>query len=91
MSKKRRVPSFRLHAPFGQAVVTLGGKDFYLGRWESEASKREYDRLTGEWMANGRRLPTPEPLAELTMVELLAAYLAHAKTYYVRNGQPTGQ
>ena len=36
---RKRVPSCRLHKPSGQAVVTLGGKDFYLGRWQSEASQ----------------------------------------------------
>jgi hypothetical protein len=87
----KRVPSYRLHKPSGQAVVTLCSRDFYLGPWQSRASKQEYDRLTGEWMANGRRLPAPDEPAELTMVELLAAYLAHAKTYYVKNGVPTGQ
>ena len=64
--------------------MTLGGKDFYLGRWQSEASKAEYDRLTGEWMANGRRVVAPEAPRCLPMIELLAAYLAFAQGYYGR-------
>jgi hypothetical protein len=41
----------------GQAVVTLDGRDFYLGPSGSVASRAEYDRLIGEWMANGRAPP----------------------------------
>ena len=40
-----RVPSYRHHRPSGQAVVTLDGRDFYLGPWNSHASKDNYDRL----------------------------------------------
>ncbi len=31
-------------------MVTLNGKDFYLGRWNTAASRAEYQRLTGEWL-----------------------------------------
>ena len=52
MSKNRRVPKYRRHKPTGQAVVTLSGKDHYLGKWNTAASKAEYDRLTGEWVTS---------------------------------------
>ena len=48
-----RIPSYRHHKPTGQAVVTLNGKDHYLGLWGTAASRAEYDRLIGEWIANG--------------------------------------
>ena len=48
-----RVPSYRLHKPSGQAVVTLDGRDFYLGAYGTPASKAEYD-----WPAP-RRLVQP--------------------------------
>lgn len=36
-----RIPSYRRHKPTGQARVTLGGKDFYLGRYGTpEVRKR---------------------------------------------------
>jgi hypothetical protein len=56
MSRKRpqRIPSYRHHKPSGQAVVTLNGKDFYLGLWQSEVSKAEYERLVGEWLGSTR-------------------------------------
>ena len=80
-------PKYRKHKPTGQAVVTLSGKDFYLGQHGTRASRREYDRLVGEWQAAGRRLPAGE--SDLTVTELLAAYLRHAKSYYRRaDGTP---
>ena len=48
-----RVPSYRRHKPSGQAVVTLNGRDIYLGKWDTKASRTEYDRLIGEWLAVG--------------------------------------
>ena len=67
-----RVPSYRLHKPTRQAVVTLGGRDIYLGKHGSAVSRREYRRLTGEWLASGGALPIAEP-SELSIAELLRA------------------
>jgi integrase len=74
-------PKYRHHRPSGQAVVTHCGKDFYLGPWKSKGSKAEYDRLIGEWLANGRRLAANKH-ATLKVIELAAAFWTHAKTYY---------
>ena len=86
-----RTPSYRFHKPSGQAVVTLDGRDFYLGRFGSRESRGEYDRLLAEWLANGRRLPAPASGqgVDMTINELILAYLRHADTYYVKNGKPT--
>ena len=67
-----RVPSYRRHKPSGQAVVTLNGRDIYLGPWNTKASRAEYDRLIGEWLAAGRCLPKPD--ADLTIAELALGY-----------------
>jgi integrase len=83
-----RVPSYRRHKPTDQAVVTIDGRDIYLGKWNSAASRAEYNRLIGEWLAAGRRLPVSGN--DITVAELSRAYLAHAKSYYVKNGKPTG-
>lgn len=82
-----RVPSYRRHKPTNQAAVTIDGRDFYLGRWNSADSKAEYDRLISEWTANGRVLP---PDAGLTITELVAAYGRFAEGYYRKDGKPTG-
>lgn len=88
-SNRLRTPSYRLHKPSGQAVVTIEGRDFYLGKFGSPESRSECDRLIAEWLAAGRRLPAPG--ADLTVNEVMSAYLRHADTYYVKNGEPTSE
>jgi integrase len=88
-----RIPRYRLHKPSGQAVVTLDGKDLYLGRHNSPESLAEYRRRTSEWLTNGCRSPTPstEPsgLSDSTINELLLDYLGFADGYYRKDGKPT--
>jgi len=87
----RRVPSYRLHKASNPAVVTLCGKDFYLGEHGSTASHEKYARLVAEWSAAGCKLPPITSASNLTVSQVLAAYLAHAETYYVKDGDPTSQ
>jgi integrase len=68
-------------------VVTLNGRDIYLGRWNTQASRAEYDRLIGEWLASGRHLPSSE--SGLTVAELALSYWRFAKSSYRKDGQPT--
>ncbi|NRA97359.1 MAG: hypothetical protein HRU14_14250, partial [Planctomycetes bacterium] len=69
-------PSYRRHAPSGQAVVTLNGRDFYLGPHGSQASKAEYDRLLGEWLTNGRVLSHSNANGRAyTVAEIMVAFL----------------
>ena len=83
-------PSYRRHRVSGQAVVTINGRDHYLGPYGTKTSKAEYDRLISEWLANGRR--SPEAVPDLTIVELVASYLQHAQTYYRdTDGNPTSE
>jgi hypothetical protein len=69
--------------------VTLDGRDIYLGRYGSPASRAEFDRLLAEWLSNGRRLPAPVVASDITVNELGEVYLRHADAYYVKNGKPT--
>jgi len=82
-----RVPSYRRHKPSGQAVVTLNGRDIYLGKWGTKASRAEYDRLIGEWLAGGRSLPNADD--GVSVSELVLAYWRFAKRYYRKDGKPT--
>lgn len=83
-----RIPSYRLHKPTGQAVVTLDGLDRYLGNHGTPESRQRYAALIAEWSANGNRMPAPAD--DLTIVELCAAFWSHAETYYRRpDGSPT--
>jgi integrase len=75
-----RVPSYRKHKATGQAVVTLNGKDHYLGQHGTKASKTAYDRLISEWIAGGRALPADNE--ELSVSELIVLYWRHAQQHY---------
>src|SRR5947209_15873084 len=87
-----RIPSYRLHKPSGQAVVTLSGRDHYLGKYGSPESRAAYERLVAEWLASRRRPPAPEAATcDLTVNELLLAYWDHARSYYVKDGRPTSE
>ena len=84
-----RVPSYRRHKPSGQAVVTLNGRDNYLGKWNTKASRAEYERLIGEWLVGGRRTSSPE--SSVTVAEVALEYWRFAKAYYCKDGRPTSE
>jgi hypothetical protein len=85
------LPKYRRHRATGQAIVTLAGRDHYLGPYGTALSRSEYDRVIAEWVSQGRPDGT-EPLAvDVTVNELLAAYLRFAKGYFVRNGATTSE
>jgi integrase len=88
LGKRVRIPSYRHHRPSGQAVVTISGRDVYLGRWGSPESKAEYERLIEEWLASGRQDVRGNAI---TVAELILAYWKHAKQHYRKNGQPTSE
>jgi len=81
MSRKqamRGIPSYQRHKASGQAVVRLSGIDFYLGVYGSPESKAEYDRVTSEWLALGRRAPgKATESSELLVKELILGYYSH--------------
>lgn len=76
------VPKYRLHRQSGQAIVTINGRDHLLGPHKSKASKIEYDRLIGEWLASGRSASYGAPKGDYAVVELAADYMRWAKGYY---------
>jgi integrase len=88
-----RTPSYRFHQARNCAVVTLSGRDHYLGDYDSPESWEKYHRLISEWLA-GRHLPSASPLPSptpMTVAELLLAYWKYVKTYYVKDGRPTSE
>ena len=63
-SKQPKRPGYCLHKPSGRGYVELGGKQYYLpGKHGSKESVQEYERLVGEYLANGRKLPGTESSA----------------------------
>src|SRR5690606_12919743 len=68
----------RRHKATGQAVVTINGKDIYLGKFDSAKSRAEYNRIIAEWTANQGTLPRQQT-SDLTIAELCAAFFRHAQ------------
>jgi len=86
---KRNFPTYRLHKPSGRAVVTLNGKDYYLGRHGSKASREEYERVVGEYLANGKKLPPTTTQGGIIGEELAIHFLDWCEGYYRKNGELT--
>lgn len=84
-----RQPSYRLHKARGCAVVTINGKNHYLGKYGSPESHEKYARLIAQWQANGKELPACaayDESGDLSVSALLLKYLAHAEGYYKSYG-----
>lgn len=81
-------PKYRHHRATGQAAVTIAGRHHYLGPYGTKASKLEYDRLVGEWLAGGRPV-TASQAETITVVEMLARYWRFAQEHFRKDGQPT--
>lgn len=89
---KHQVPKYRKHRVSGQAVVTIAGRDHYLGPHGTKASRLLYDRLIAEYLAADRQpFPSGNEHRGPAVVEILAAYWKHCKAYYVKNGKPTNE
>jgi integrase len=96
MPKTNRPPSYRLHKARNLAVVTIDGKNYYLGRYGSLESHEKYARLIAEWRANRKHLlPTtaagPAVDRTLSVNELILAYWRHVEGYYVKEARPTSE
>jgi integrase len=89
VSTPEKPPKYRRHKVTGQAVVTIDGRDVYLGKYGTAKSKEAYRRIVGQWMQNGGRLPE-NPYAA-TVAEVIVAYKRFATSYYVKDDRPTNE
>jgi len=92
--KKFRKPKLRLHKPSGQGFIEVKGWLRYVGRWDPERpddypiTQENYEAAVKEVRVNGGRLP--DRGADTRVVEVVTAFLDHAKTYYRGpDGNPT--
>ena len=87
----KKIPSYR-RKKVGKHVyglVVINGHEIYLGKWNSKASKEEYERLIGEYLAAGRTGSESKPV---TVVEIAVDYARHMKTRYrTRDGKPSNE
>jgi hypothetical protein len=84
-----RIPSLRLPKPSNRAVVTITGRDHYCGPWGSKRAQVEYERLIGEWSANGGVNKAAD--RAVMVAELVLAYRKFANTYYAAPSREVAQ
>lgn len=85
-----RTPSLRLHKHSGRAFVEIEGVRYYLGKHGTPETRQAYDEAIAEWLVNGRRMPVSQE--ELTVIELCARYMSHARRHYRKpDGTPTSE
>lgn len=83
--KPNSVPAYCLHRASRKAVVRINGRDHYLGPYDSDESRAEYDRLIAEWLARGRQSTEPTMPSEnesRSVNEVLLAYVDFAEAHY---------
>ena len=93
---KTRPPSYRLHKASGHAIVTIDGRDHYLGKYGTPESRARYKQIVAQWAATNTDATTNgchrvASHDDLRISELFLAYLEFARRYYVKNGRPTGE
>jgi integrase len=93
VARTPKVPSYRLHKPSGMAVVTLGGRDKYLGKHDSKESHVAYKRAVAEFYA-GQETPRGDAKAggagkSIDVARLALLYLEWAIGNYRKNNKPT--
>jgi integrase len=91
------VPKLCLHKGSGQAFVLVHRKPLYLGKYGTPAAQRAYAQFVEQLSLAAEKAEQAEASAafvprkadDLTVVELLAAYLTFAEGEYRKHGQPT--
>jgi len=91
--QKVHIPAYRLHKPSGQARLIIDGRRVYLGRDGSPESREKYARLVAELASPGNGTDTAPAagswLTPPSINELNLGYWKVAKSYYVKDGEPT--
>jgi len=96
MPRKKSPPKYRLHKARNCAVVTIDGKNHYLGPYGSPESFEKYARLIAGWRATPFTLVEKMPRSgcsgaafpDITLNEVLLAYWQFAEGYYTKDGKP---
>ncbi|HXT57095.1 MAG TPA: site-specific integrase, partial [Pirellulales bacterium] len=93
MPAKKSPPKYRLHKARNSAVVTIDGRNHYLGPYGSPKSHELYARLIAQRQnaLDLRPQALPRHDDQLTIAELSVAYWRFANGYYRKEGEPTGE
>jgi len=76
--KRKQLPKYCRHKATNRAFVRIEGKAYYLGKYNSDESRKEYDRIIGEFLANGLKT---DYQSEIVLIEnLIGKFLNYIKT-----------
>src|SRR5262245_11441259 len=90
-SRRAKEPSYRLHKPSGLAFVQLKKRRYYLGRHNTDASRKAYARFIAEhWAPPDAPTPVESAASDLSVIELIDRFWTHAEKHYVKHGEATG-
>ena len=92
MSRRNgRIPGYLLHKPSGQARVIIDDKHIYLGSYGSPESQEKYARLIAQLSLRpaSRDTLAERASSELSINELHVKYYDFAKSYYIKDCEPT--
>jgi len=89
-TKEGGVPAYRCHKARNLGVVTIEGRDHYLGPFGTSASKQKYAGLIRAWQERAAKgaEPAPEPLpanGQATVNDLTLLFPKHVSAYYKPN------
>jgi integrase len=89
--KKGSIPAYRHHKARDLGVVTIEGHDYYLGPYNTPASKQKYANLIRIWQErqdqplDARKTIPLEPDDHRSVNDLILGFLKHVKDYYRPN------
>ena len=95
-AKSPQVPKYRHYKPKDLAVVRIDGRDHYLGKYGSDASKERYRRVIAEHLVSPLPVVTAPDKSSSepgkAVGELIVAYWErHVTSYDVKNDRPTSE
>ncbi len=95
MLRQKKVPSYGLHKPSGQARIVVNGQSIYLGKHGSPESYEQYARWVNKLAGQAKPTDRPQvrvyddPTHDLSVNELVVRFLHWADGYYRLNGKRT--
>jgi integrase len=76
------IPKYRLHKTSGRACVQIAGRVHWLGKHGTPESLEKYYRLVAEHLAHGGMPHPKDQHIDVTVNQLIKAFLDHAAIYY---------
>lgn len=84
----RKPPRYMLHKPSGQARVRIGGRDIYLGEYDSPESHEAYEAALAKFFAGTLNANNA---GGISISRLAVNYVAFARGYYLKDGLQTAE